>query len=83
MLIMNREVIVEKLTAIFRKVFNEKDLVLRDDLTANDVETWDSLTHMLMITEVENEFQVKFKLKDLNKMKHVGDLISIIESKLQ
>ncbi len=80
---MNREVIVEKLTAIFRKVFNEKDLVLRDDLTANDVETWDSLTHMLMITEVENEFQVKFKLKDLNKMKHVGDLISIIESKLQ
>lgn len=80
---MNREVIVEKLTSIFRKIFNEKNLILRDDLTANDVETWDSLTHMLMITEVENEFQIKFKLKDLNKMKHVGDLISIIESKLQ
>lgn len=83
MIVMNREVIVEKLTSIFRKVFNEKNLILRDDLTANDVETWDSLTHMLMITEVENEFHIKFKLKDLNKMKHVGDLISIIESKLQ
>ncbi len=81
--IMKREEIVERLTLIFRKVFNEKDLVLRDDLTANDVETWDSLTHMLMITEVENEFQIKFKLKDLNKMKQVGDLISIVESKLQ
>lgn len=80
---MKKEEIVERLTEIFRKVFNEKELVLKDEMTANDVETWDSLTHMLMITDVENEFGIKFKLKDLNKMKQVGDLVSIIESKLQ
>jgi acyl carrier protein len=79
---MEREIIVEKLTGIFRKVFNEDSLIITDELTADAVERWDSLSHMLMISEVENEFSVKFKLKELNKMKNVGDMIDIIISKL-
>lgn len=78
---MNREEIIEKLTPIFREVFAEPELVLNDELTAGDVENWDSLSHMLMISAVEKQFEIKFKLKDLNKMKRVGDLIAIIESK--
>ena len=74
--------VIEKLTQIFREVFSDNAIVLRDDMTADDVERWDSLSHMIMITTVEKEFGIKFKLKDLNKMKQVGDLISIIESKL-
>jgi acyl carrier protein len=46
------------------------------------VESWDSLTHMLLITEVENSFSVKFRLKDLNKMRNVGDLVDILITKL-
>lgn len=80
---MNRNEIIEKLTAIFHEVFNDNTIVLRDDMTAKDVERWDSLTHMLMITKVEETFGIKFKLKELNKLKMVGDLISIIETKLQ
>lgn len=80
---MNRNEIIEKLTAVFHEVFNDNNIVLRDDMTANDVENWDSLTHMLMITKVEETFSIKFKLKELNKLKMVGDMISIIESKLQ
>ena len=79
---MNRIDIIEKLTAIFREVFNEKSIVLRDDMTASDVDSWDSLTHMLMITKVEEEFGIKFKLKELNKLKQVKDLINIIDSKM-
>lgn len=79
---MKREEIEEKLTAIFREVFVEPTLVINDSMTADDVESWDSLSHMLMVTKVESDFGVKFKLKDLNKMKNVGDLISLIESKL-
>lgn len=79
---MNRIEIIEKLTAIFREVFNEKSIVLRDDMTASDVDSWDSLTHMLMITKVEEEFGIKFKLKELNKLKQVKDLINIIDSKM-
>lgn len=79
---MKREEIVEKLTAIFREVFVVPTLVINDNMTADDVESWDSLSHMLMVTKVESDFGIKFKLKDLNKLKNVGDLISLIESKL-
>lgn len=78
---MERNEIIEKLTPIFRQVFSEESLVLNDEMTANDVENWDSLTHMQMVTAVEKAFAIKFKLKDLNKMKKVGDLIAVIASK--
>jgi len=80
---MNRNEICEKLTVIFQEVFGDNSIVLRDDMTASDVENWDSLTHMLMITKVEEVFGIKFKLKELNKLKMVGDLIASVESKLQ
>ena len=82
MTIMNREEIIEKLTSIFRSVFKDETILLEEELTADDIETWDSLTHMSMITEVEKQFGIKFKLRELNKLKKVGDLINIIESRV-
>lgn len=79
---MTQEEIKEKLTPIFRQTFSDQTLVLTDDLSANDVERWDSLTHMQLVSNVEDQFGIKFKLKDLNKLKKVGDLVAIIESKL-
>ncbi len=79
---MQKEEIVNKLTPVFRKVFADNSLVITDELSALDVENWDSLSHMLLISEVESEFAIKFKLKDLNKMANVGDMIAIIGSKL-
>lgn len=78
---MEKALIVEKLTPVFRKVFNNTSLELTDELSALDVENWDSLSHMLLISEIETEFAIKFKLKDLNKMANVGDMIAIISSK--
>ena len=78
---MERNEIIEKLTSIFREVFSDNNIVVNDEMTANDVENWDSLTHMLMITKVEETFGVKFKLKELNKLKQVGDIISLVEEK--
>lgn len=80
---MNKNEITEKLTAIFREVFNDSAIILRDEMTANDIENWDSLTHMIMISKVEEEFCVKFRLKELNKLKQVGDIISVLEEKCQ
>ncbi|MGB5007789.1 MAG: acyl carrier protein [Ferruginibacter sp.] len=79
---MEKVEIISRLTPVFRKVFGDNSLVITDQLSALDVEKWDSLSHMLLIAEVENEFTIKFKLKDLNKMANVGDMIAIIESKL-
>jgi len=74
--------IADKLELIFRKVFNDETIVVTSELTANDVANWDSLTHMLMIGEVEAAFSVKFKLKELGKLDNVGSLIRLIESKI-
>lgn len=79
---MEKTEIIKKVTEIFHEVFGDNGLVLRDEMTANDVENWDSLTHMLMITKVEETFGIKFKLKELNKLKQVSDLILSIETKL-
>ncbi len=79
---MDRSSITERLTPIFRKTFNDDNIVVNDGLTANDVANWDSLTHMLMIGEVENSFAVKFKLKELGRLDNVGSLVALIESKL-
>lgn len=79
---MEKEEVLSQLTLIFRKVFNNNSLILNNELTANDVDHWDSLSHMLLITEIENSFLIKFKLKDLNKMRNVGDMVDVIISKL-
>ena len=79
---MGKTEIVEKLTPVFRSVFGDISLELTDELNATDVGNWDSLSHMILIAEVENKFAIKFRLKDLNKMANVGDMIAIISSKL-
>ncbi|MEP7255156.1 MAG: acyl carrier protein [Ferruginibacter sp.] len=79
---MDESVILEKLTTIFRNIFNDDAIVLSKELTANDVANWDSLSHMLMIGGVENTFAVKFKLKELGKLDNVGNLVDLIATKL-
>ena len=79
---MEKSEITEKMTAIFHDVFSDNTIVLRDDMTASDVENWDSLTHMFMITKVEEVFGIRFKLRELNKLKNVGDLCNTIAEKL-
>jgi acyl carrier protein len=80
---MEQHEIINKLTSIFRTVFNNQSLVLKNDLTANDVDQWDSLSHMILISNIEEVFLIKFKLRELNKMKNIGDMIEIINSKLE
>ncbi|MGM0933388.1 MAG: acyl carrier protein [Bacteroidota bacterium] len=80
---MDKNKISQEVEAIFRKVFDDDKLEINMTMTANDVDGWDSLSHMLLIVEVENAFNIKFKLKDLNKMKNVGDMIDLLISKIQ
>lgn len=79
---MERTEIIEKLNVIFREVFNDANIEVRDDMTAEDVETWDSLTNMLMISSVEKTFGIKIKLREINKLETVGNLIDLISSKV-
>ena len=78
---MSKEIIIEKLTRLFREVFNNDQITLYNEMTAQDVGSWDSLSHMLMIEKVETTFGLKFKLREINKLKNVGVLIDLIENK--
>ncbi|MEO8853817.1 MAG: acyl carrier protein [Ginsengibacter sp.] len=78
---MSKELIIEKLTRVFREVFNNDQITLSNEMTAQDVGSWDSLSHMIMIEKVENTFGLKFKLREINKLKNVGVLIDLIENK--
>ncbi len=77
-----RAQIMEELTEIFRDVFDDEDIVLGEDTTAGDIEDWDSLMHITLITELENHFRIKFKLKEVIGMENVGGTIDLIEEKL-
>ncbi|PLW92122.1 MAG: acyl carrier protein [Marinilabiliales bacterium] len=74
--------IIAKTNDIFRKVFDDPSLEITREMTANDVDKWDSLTHLTMIAKTEETFGIKFKLKELVKMKNVGDMLDKIQEKL-
>ena len=73
--------IMDSLTDVFRSVFEDDSIVLKPQMTANDVEGWDSLSHVVLILAIENRFHVKFNQKDLLTQKNVGDLVRSIENK--
>lgn len=75
---MKREEIFEKLNEIFREVFEDDSIVVTDTTSASDIEDWDSLTHITLISEVEEEFDIKFAMKDVIGMKNVGEMVDII-----
>lgn len=74
--------VLEKLTAIFREVFDDENIVIGPETTANDIEGWDSLSHVNLIVAVETRFNIRFSKKELLIFRHVGDLLASIESKL-
>lgn len=79
---MAREQIMREVTDIFREIFDDDEIVLTEGTTANDIEDWDSLMHITLVTELENHFHIKFKLKEVTGMENVGGTIDLIEEKL-
>jgi acyl carrier protein len=73
--------LLKPLTAVFRSVFENDDIVLKPEMTANDVEGWDSLSHVVLILAIENHFKIKFSQKELLTLRNVGDLMKAIQSK--
>ena len=74
--------IIEELQVIFREIFDEDDLVISRDTVAEDIEDWDSLTHMQLIIEIEKRYGIKFTTAEIKKAANVGEFIDIIKEKL-
>jgi acyl carrier protein len=73
---------MEKLNVLFRRVFNNDSIELTLQTTANDVDGWDSLSHMNLILAVEVEFQIEFTQKEAFGFQNVGELAACIDQKL-
>ncbi|HUT25822.1 MAG TPA: acyl carrier protein [Sumerlaeia bacterium] len=71
----------DELQAILREVFGDENLEMTDDMTAEDVEKWDSLSHINMIVAAEEHFGVRFKNSQIARLQCVGDLKDLIMKK--
>lgn len=74
--------IVTGLTSVFREVFDDDELELKPEMTADDVDGWDSLAHIRLVLSVQKAFGIKFSPVEMNRLKNVGDLITLTKDKL-
>ncbi|PIU40795.1 MAG: acyl carrier protein [Candidatus Omnitrophica bacterium CG07_land_8_20_14_0_80_42_15] len=68
---------------IFREIFNDTSINIQDNMTANDIEGWDSLAHIIMIAAIEKKINIKFTLKEVMLLNNISDLLLCVEKKLE
>ncbi|MCI8395499.1 MULTISPECIES: acyl carrier protein [Eubacteriales] len=73
--------IFARLNKVFQEVFDDPSIRLTPQTTADDIEDWDSLEHITLISAVEREFRMKFKMKEISSMKNVGEMAGIIQER--
>ena len=71
----------KNLQDIFRRIFDDDSILLFDEMTADDIEDWDSLMHIDLILEIEKVFSIKFTTEEVLKTSNVGEFIRLIENK--
>lgn len=79
---MNRNDILEKVNEICGEVFDDESIQINDATTANDIEEWDSLTHLQLISEIETEYKIKFTMGEIQGFANIGELIDTINKKI-
>ena len=70
--------IFDRLNEVFQDVFDDDSITVTERTTAADIEDWDSLSHITLVSAVEDEFRMKFSMKEVVEMKNVGDMVAII-----
>lgn len=78
---MSIDAIYAKLSEIFHDVFDDESIVVRPQLTADEVHEWDSLAHVRLVLAVEKKFGLKFSAAEVGRLKNVGEFASLIQAK--
>jgi acyl carrier protein len=78
---MDEPQIYSRLQQIFEDVFDEDSIKVSPQLSAKDVDGWDSLTHIRLILTIEKAFKVKFSTSEIGKLENVGDLVTLIKAR--
>ena len=74
--------ILNELQPIFQDIFEDDELSITAESNADTVKDWDSLAHITLIYAIEQEFEIKFALGELEAMKNVGDMVELMQIKL-
>ena len=80
---MTREEVYVQLNEVFRDVFDDEEITVNDATTAEDIEDWDSLEHINLVVAVEKKFGIKFNMGEVNSMKNVGEMVTLIISRIK
>ena len=80
---MTRKELFNGVQDIFREIFDEDDMVIEDKTNSDDVEEWDSLNHINLVSAIEKEFKIKFALVELMTLKDVGAMVDLMMEKLK
>lgn len=78
---MTPDAILQKLTDIFRDVFDDPKLVLTPETTAADIDGWDSMAHITIVVEAEQRFGIKFRTSEIEGLHNVGDFAALIAAR--
>lgn len=68
---------------IFRDVFDDDELVICEDTTAEDIEDWDSLAQMNLVVAIEKYFKIRFKVEEIANLHNVGEMLELIEQRVK
>lgn len=79
---MDKQEIIKRLNEVFRDVFDDDSIVISERTTADDIEDWDSIEHINLISAVEREFKIRFTMGEVSGMKDVGEMIDIISQRI-
>ena len=79
---MNRQEIMEQLKGSFCELFDDDGIQITDEMTAKDIEDWDSLAHLQLIAMVESAFSIRFSLGEINSFANVGELCDAVLRRL-
>ena len=79
---MDREELLRQINSIFIDVLDEEDIVIEENTTANDVEEWDSLSHIQLVVALEKYFKIRFTSKEIQSWKDVGEMVDCIQEKM-
>jgi len=75
------DIILQEVASICRDVFNDANLVINSQSSANDIDAWDSMTNLFLIDQIEKKYGIKFSLDEILEAQNVGDLCTIIDKR--
>jgi len=79
---MEKKEILYTVQEIFREILDNEEILLSEETTANEVEEWDSLTHIQLIVAIEKMFKIKFNSREILSWKNVGEMVGSIQSRV-